>query len=371
MKKILLAVTASLFLLSASAQVKEYGIKDDIVLDRTETKDQCRTGTCWSYSTISFLESELIRMGKGQHNLSEMYNVRMTYPKKAEMFMRYQGKYQFGPGSLNHDVINVMRDYGIVPEEVYSGINYNAERHDHGEMDAALEGMIKALVDKRNPENGYAWKQAYNGILEAYLGEVPEEFNYQGKAYTPASFRDAMGLNANDYVSLTSFTHHPMYSSFVLEVPDNFSQGEFYNVSLDELEYTVVSALENGYTVAWDADVSERGFSFKYAMAIYPEEDTPKDEYFKKVLPEPNVTPEMRQEGFDSFKTTDDHLMHIIGTAKDKNGGRYFIIKNSWGAGNETGGLQYVSSAYFRMKTISILLHKDGVPKELQKQLQL
>ncbi|MFT6769384.1 MAG: bleomycin hydrolase [Flavobacteriales bacterium] len=371
MKRILLSVAATFFLLTASAQVKEYGIMNEMMLDKTETKDQCRTGTCWSYSTVSFLESELIRMGKGQHDLSEMFNVRMTYPKKAEMYLRYQGKYQFGPGSLSHDVINAMRDYGVVPEAAYSGINYASEKHDHGEMDAVLEGMMKALVDKRNAVNGDAWKVAYNGVLDAYLGTAPNKFEYQGKSYTPASFRDEMGLSASDYVSLTSFTHHPMNAPFVLEVPDNFSQGSFYNVSLDELENAVVSALENGYTLAWDADVSERGFSFKNAMAIYPAEETPKDQYFKTVLPEPTVTAGMRQEGFDNYKTTDDHLMHLIGTAKDKNGVRYFIIKNSWGSGNETGGLQYISSAYFRMKTIAVLLHKAGLPKELQKQLQL
>ena len=371
MKKILLAFGASLFLFSASAQVAEYGMKDEIMLDKTETKDQCRTGTCWSYSTISFLESELIRMGKGQHNLSEMFNVRMTYPKKAEMFLRYQGKYQFGPGSLCHDVINAMNNYGVMPEAAYTGINYDSERHDHGEMDAVLEGMMKALVEKRNAANGDAWRAAVDGVLDAYLGEVPTSFEYEGKKYTPMSFRDEMGLKASDYVNLTSFTHHPMYAPFVLEVPDNFSQGEFMNVGLDELENTVKYALENGYTLAWDADVSERGFSFKNGMAIYPAADTPKDVYFKKVLDEPAVTAEARQVGFDNYKTTDDHLMHIVGMAKDKNGNGYFIIKNSWGTGNATGGLQYVSMAYFRMKTIAILLHKDGVPKDLRKKLSI
>ena len=358
---------AIIVLASASLSAQNaYKFKEKINLDATSTKDQCRTGTCWSYSTTSFMESELLRMGKGEHDLSEMFNVRVTYPRKAEMYVRYHGKYQFGPGSLCHDVINAIRDYGVVPESVYDGIEYNAERHDHGEMDAILEGIVKAVVEKRNAASGATWMEAVEGVLDAYLGEMPGEFEYQGKEYTPASLRDELGIVADDYVSLTSFTHHPMNSWFVLEVPDNFSQGSFYNVSIDELEQAVVDALEDGYTVAWDADVSERGFSFREGMAIVPPAGTAKDKMFKTIIKEPSVTQEMRQEGFENYKTTDDHLMHLTGIAEDQEGNRYFMIKNSWGTGNDYDGYQYISMAYFRLKTISILLHKDGLSKDLK-----
>lgn len=368
MRKGILLLFAIILSFGVTAQEKNvYQFTNKIELDATETKDQCRTGTCWSYSTVSFLESELIRMGKGEHNLSEMFNVRVTYPKKADKYVRYQGKYQFGPGSLCHDVINAMRDYGIVPDAVYSGLPEGEDEHNHGEMDAMLEAMLKAVVDKRTAAYGDQWRMAVEGVLDAYLGEVPESFEYQGKKYTPASLRDEMGLNADDYVSLTSFTHHPFYDEFILEVPDNFSQGLFYNVPIDMLENQVVAALEAGYTVAWDADVSERGFSFREGMAIIPPEGVSRDDLWKQTLREPVITQELRQEGFENYQTTDDHLMHITGMATDQNGKRYFIIKNSWGDGNKYGGKQYVSMSYFRMKTVSILLHKDALMKDLKR----
>lgn len=374
MKRLHLFITSvALFLVSASSsqETKPYVFSNEVIVESTATKDQCNTGTCWSYATSSFLESELMRMGKGNIDLSEMFNVRMTYPKKAERFVRYQGKWQFGPGSLSHDVINVVREYGMVPESAYPGIAYGSNRHDHGELDALLEAMLKALIEKRSSSTGVTWKKAIDAVLDAYLGAVPESFTFNGKSYTPASFRDAMGLKANDYVSLTSFSHHPYYSPFVLEVPDNFSQGSFWNVTLDELEQVVITAIANGYSVAWDADVSEKGFSFRHGIAILPEASVSKEDYFKKVVTEVNVTQDLRQSAFDNFQTTDDHLMHIVGTAKDQNGTTYFLIKNSWGSENPYNGYQYISSAYFRMKTVGILLHKDAVSKEVRSRLKL
>ncbi len=366
----LLLIIVAFATLQLSAQDNAYKITETLNLEATETKDQCRTGTCWSYSTVSFLESELIRMGKGNYDLSEMFNVRVTYPKKAEMYVRYHGKHQFGPGSLCHDVIKAMETHGVVPEEAYSGINYGAERHDHGQMDEVLKGIVEAAVDKPSTATGMKWMEAVESTLDAYLGEYPATFTYEDKEYTPASFRDMLGLNADDYVSLTSFTHHELYEPFVLEVPDNFSHGMFYNVELDELQQTVVNALENGYTVAWDADVSEPGFSFRNGMAIIAPEGVARDQIFTEVREEPNVDEEMRQQGFNNMQTTDDHLMHITGMAKDQNGNLYFIVKNSWGTGNEQNGYQYVSMPYFRMKTVSILLHKDGIPKALRKKIE-
>ncbi|MCB0762904.1 MAG: aminopeptidase, partial [Flavobacteriales bacterium] len=259
MNKWIMALIAGSFALSVQAQNggDNFPYTFKVVKDNTatETKDQCNTGTCWSFATSSFIESELIRMGKGEHDISEMYAVRMTYPMKAENYVRYQGKAQFGPGSLSHDVINVIREYGIVPESVYSGLDANQKRHDHGELDAVLEGMVKAVVDKNHGRISGDWDDAVDAVLDVYLGEAPEAFEYQGKRYTPQSFRDAMELNPDDYVSITSFTHHEFYDDFILEVPDNFSQGEFYNVPLDELVRITKDALAAGFTVAWDADV--------------------------------------------------------------------------------------------------------------------
>jgi bleomycin hydrolase len=365
------SVAVFLSFAARTQDVSPYTFSSVQLVESTKAKDQCNTGTCWSYSTTSFLESEIIRLGKGSHDISEMYNVRMTYPKKAERFVRFQGKAQFGPGSLNHDVINVVRDYGMVPDAVYSGLKNGMSEHDHTEMDAMLEGMLKALIEKRTAGAGNSYLTAVEGVLEAYLGEAPEQFTYNGKSYTPASFRDAMGIKPNDYVSLTSFSHHPFYQSFVLEVPDNFSGGSYWNVTIDELEKTVVDALSKGFSVAWDADVSERGFSFRNGVAILPQADVAREDYFKKIVPEIVVTQVNRQEGFDNYQTTDDHLMHIVGTAKDQNGGLYFVIKNSWGEGNPHQGYQYISSAYFRMKTVGILLHKDAVPSAIKSKLKL
>ncbi|MEY3398341.1 MAG: hypothetical protein RL220_935 [Bacteroidota bacterium] len=353
--------------LTAGAQDNPYKFTDVKSIARGETEDQCATGTCWSFATVSFLEAELIRMGKGNIDLSEMYNVRMTYPKKAADYVRYQGKNQFGPGALAHDAINVMAEYGIVPESAYTGLEKGVTEHDHGGLDALLESTLKTALEKKLVEQGQEWKKAIEGILDAYLGRVPKEFEYSGKTYTPASFRDAMGLKASDYVSITSFTHHPYYTQFVLEVPDNFSHGMFFNVQLDELTSITEAAIANGYSVAWDADVSEKTFSFRNAMAIMPSDDVKPEDYFKKIVAEKHVTADQRQEAFETLKTTDDHLMHITGTATDQNGTKYFTVKNSWGKNNPSGGYQYVSYDYFRAKTVAILLHRNAVPQDIRK----
>lgn len=365
-----LLVFALCFPLFGAAQDDAFFTFKEVVNNTaTATKDQCRTGTCWSFATTSFLESELIRMGKGEHDLSEMYHVRMTYPDKAEDYVRYMGKTQFGPGSLSHDVINAMRDHGVVPESVYDGLEYGTDKHDHGELDALLKSMVETLVERGSGKLTPTWDDAIEGVLDAYLGATPEEFSYQGKKYTPESFRDALGLKASDYVNITSFSHQPFYEQFILEVPDNFSKGSFYNVKLDELVAITEKALKDGYTLSWDADVSERGFSFRNGMAIMPESGIDKSKYFKEDVPEMTVTQENRQEAFDTQSTTDDHLMHIIGMAKDQTGDPYFIIKNSWGSDNPYGGIQYVSYPYFKMKTISVLLHKNALDKDMKSKL--
>ncbi len=371
MKNLVLLCVAVFVSLISWAQDKPYTFTIEHDLARTEVKNQCRTGTCWSYSTVSFLESEVLRLTGKEVNLSEMFNVRMTYPKKAEFFLRYQGKYQFGPGSLCHDAIRVAAEHGVITEEAYPGHPEGETYHNHQELDAVLEAMVKAVAENRTASAGNAWRSAIEGTLDAYLGAVPATFTFEGKKYTPAAFRDFLKIKADDYVSLSSFSHHPFYDTFVLEVPDNFSQGKFHNLPIDQLEQIVINALSKGYTVAWDADVSERSFSFKEGVAIIPPKEAAKDDLFKVRLDEPQITQEDRQRGFDSYETTDDHLMHITGTAKDQNGTLYFIVKNSWGTENPYGGYQYVSSAYFRAKTVSVLLHKDAIPTMIRSRLSL
>jgi bleomycin hydrolase len=371
MKKTFIAALCALSLSSSAQDKPVYQFTPIKNMATAGTEDQCATGTCWSFATISFLESEIIRKGKMPIDLSEMYNVRYTYPDKAQSYIRYQGKQQFGPGGLSHDAITVMAEHGIVPEAAYPGLKPGRTEHDHGPLDAMLEGFVKTVLEKSLFKDGIEWFEAFNAILDQYLGKVPTSFMYEGKQYTPESFRDAMGLKEEDYVTITSFTHHPFYTKFALEVPDNWAKGQMYNLPLDEFQKTVDNAINGGYTLAWDADVSEKTFSFKNGLAIWPASNVNKDDYFKKAVSEVSVTQDLRQVGFEKQETTDDHLMHITGTAKDQNGNMYYSIKNSWGTENPYRGYQYISSAYFRMKTISVTVHKDAIPQEIRTKLGL
>lgn len=343
------------------------GPEIEIDLTATDVISQGRTGTCWSFSTTSFLESEAFRVTGALHDFSEMAAVRVIYPEKVERYVRYQGKHQFGPGGLSHDVIHAAAKYGIVPQAVYGG-GQEAGAYDHGALDGMLEAMAKALVEQSGRIDP-AGMEAVEGALDAYLGELPESFTYEGQEYTPLSFREAMGIDPESYVTLSSFTHHPFGDSFVLEVPDNHAHGRFFNVELDALEQAIHQALENGFTVAWDADVSNKGFSFRDGWAIMPETAATKEDWqtLDAMPTEPAVDQAMRQAAFDSQENTDDHLMHIVGRAKDAQGRSYFIIKNSWGQGNEYGGKQFVSMPYFRHHTIGVMLHEDALGKDLKK----
>lgn len=341
--------------------VKENGV---VAVD-----NQCRTGTCWSFATISFLESEIIRKGGKAVDLSEMVYPRFLYPKKADAYVRYHGNHQFSPGGMSHDVIHTVREYGIVPEDAFSGFVNNQTEYNHTALDATLNAMVKAVLSNKLNVLGNEWKEGVEAILDLHIGKLPTEFSYEGKKYSPTSFREAMKINPDDYVSLTSYTHHPFYRSFVLEVPDNWLNGSFYNLPMDEFEEVMDYALDNGYTVAWDADVSEKGFSFKNGLAILPTDDLKPEEFWKTIATEKSVTQELRQNEFDNFNTTEDHLMHISGRAKDQNGTLYYIMKNSWGTDNLYGGYQYVSKNYFRMKTVSFMVHKDAIPKNIRKKL--
>lgn len=341
-----------------------YEFKEVINLERTEIKNQNSTGTCWSFAGNSFLESELIRMGKGEHNLSEMYIVRNIYPEKAWNYVRYHGKAQFGQGSLAHDVLNAIEKYGIVPEEIYSARPEN-DYLNHGEMFSILNSIVTNIVDTEPKNRTPHWIDAFNGVIDAYLGEAPEEFNYQGNIYTPVSFAEELGLKKSDYVDITSFTHHPFDTEFVLEIPDNWSHGKFLNVPMERMLNLTVKALENGYTVNWGSDVSEDSFESDYGLAINPtdmkqmkldKEEIKWDSIYKEL----DITQEIRQADFDNYLTQDDHGMHIVGIAKDKLDRKYFIVKNSWGSKNRgREGYLYVSFSYFMHKTTSIQMHRD------------
>lgn len=345
-------------------------------LDKTNIKNQNKTGTCWSFAGNSFIESELIRIGKGQYDLSEMYVVRMTYLDKADNYVRYHGKTQFGQGALSHDLLKSIEKYGIVPEEIYSG-NSESGKHNHSEMFGILSDIVSRVVRTSPNDRTTKWKDAYESVLNVYLGVVPTEFEYMGKKYTPQSFANVLGIKASDYIDVTSFTHHNFYDKFILEVPDNFSRGYYHNVKMNEMLEIAENALMNGFSVDWGADVSEKGFSSDNGLAINPmdlkEIERKKDDIkWDSIYTELDITQEIRQIDFDNYLTQDDHGMHIVGIVKDKLGRKYFIVKNSWGSelrGRE--GYLYVSYGYFMHKTTSISVHKDAIPLDLKSKMKL
>ena len=364
------------FSFAAYGQFEEHPYKftDIKTVPTTPVKAQNRTGTCWCFATTSFVETEILRLGGPEIDLSEMYTVEHAYQHKAELYVRYHGMANFGPGGQAHDVINMIRQYGFVPEEVYPGKNYGDTIHNHGELNSVLESYLKAVVKNRRLST--AWERGYAAVVHTYLGDEPEKFTYDGKEYTPAGFRDHTGFNPDDYVELTSYTHHPFYQKMDLEVPDNWSHDLYYNLPVDDLMAVIDHALANGYSVAWDGDVSEKGFSHRQGVAILPAKSWEKmdkaeiDSAFKHPVPELQVTQAMRQKAFDDYATTDDHLMHLTGTAKDANGTKYYLTKNSWGTeSNDYGGYLMMSEPYVRLETLAILVHKDALPKEIRKRL--
>lgn len=355
-------------------------------IEATDVKNQYRSGTCWSFSALSFFESEIERMGNGRYNLSEMFVVWHTYSDKAKKTVRMYGELNFGPGGAFHDVIYVMKHYGMMPDTIYTGLNYGTEKHIHAEMDNVLNAMVDAVVENPNKKLSTAWQPAIDGVLDAYLGELPEEFTYEGKKYTPKSFLEKTGLNPDDYVAITSFNHHPYYTEFPIAVADNWLWKDFYNLPLDEMMEVMENALTNDYSIAWAADVSEKGFSFRDRLAIVPEdinniEVKGKDNKnfsdagaekngsaFTEPVKELMITQENRQEAYDNQSTTDDHGMHITGMATDQFGTKYYIVKNSWGT-KYSDGYFFASDAYVRYKTMNILVHKDAIPKSIKKKL--
>ena len=349
----------------------------------TSVKNQYRSGTCWCYSALSFVESEIIRQKGIEVDLSEMFVVNHAYFDRAVKYIRLDGKLGFSAGSSFGDVFEVIKSYGIVPQDVYSGMNYGTELPVQGELDAVLEGFVKALVTNPNRKLTPAWKPAFQGILDAYLGEIPATFKAEEKAFNPLTYRDYLGINTDDYINLTSFTHHPFYEPFIIEVCDNWRWGSAYNLPIEELMEVMYNAVENGYTIAWGADVSEKGFT-RSGIATVPDfenkvtagsdqerwvgkSETGKEE--SAPAEEKVITQEMRQIAYDNKETTDDHGMHIYGLAKDQNGNPFFIVKNSWGKAGDYEGIWYASDAYVRYKTLNIVVHKDALPKSIKKKL--
>ena len=349
----------------------------------TPVKDQHRSGTCWSFATTSFIESELLRTGKGEFDLSEMYFVRKAFELKAEKYVRMHGKINFGSGGLAMDVIHIWKETGMIPDVAYSGVTTGDSLPVHGEMDGVLRGYIDQVIRNPNRKLTPVWMEGYKGILDAYLAAVPTQFDYNEESYTPESFSRELGLDPDDYVAIGSFTHHPFYEDFILEIPDNWMWGSIGNVPLDEMMNLLDQALAKGYTVCWDADVGERSYDWKRGIALMPsteiedlsglerarwDELSEKEQQalfydFSTPKKEKVITQENRQEMFDNYQTTDDHLMHITGVASDQMGNKYYLVKNSWGTGNHIfKGYHYISEAYMRAKTIFIMVHKEAVP---------
>lgn len=341
-------------------------------LDATEVQNQNMTGTCWSFSSLSFFESEMIRIGKGKdYNLSEMFVARKAYTLKADNYIRMHGKTNFGEGGGFPDALHVMRQYGIVPEEVYTGKKDPSAPHNHKMLETTLKNILHpASQDETQKIDFNFMHNSVDAVCDEFLGKAPEKFQYKGKEYTPKTYAEATGINPNDYVFLTSFTHHPFYSQFVLEVPDNWNWELMYNLPLNELQEVMSNAINSGYTIAWAADVSEKGFMWADGLAIVPENGQNPKDFTSKPVNQLKITQELRQKAFDNYETQDDHGMHIIGTAKDQNGTLYYTVKNSWGKdSNQCDGYFYASESYVLYKTTSIMVHKKALPAAIAKKL--
>lgn len=401
MKKIFSLVLAAMSLTSFAQNDSTKVEKDSIegwqftTIDSvgiTPVKDQHRSSTCWAFSTLGFLESEILRTKGKVVDFSEMFVVSKTMIDRATYCVRLYNEPHFAPGGSAYDVIYCMSHYGLVPQEAMPGIRYGWTANDtlpvHSELDRVASGYLKGLTGLKRISP--VWKEGLQAIYDTYLGKCPEEFVYEGKKYTPKSFVKMLGLNEDDYVSITSYTHHPFYEKFALEVPDNWRMDQMYNVPMEDMMRIIDNAISNGYTLAWGADVSEIGFTRK-GVGVVPDDDhgadltgsdmqkwvgmsndEKKSKLTEKPLPEKTITQQMRQDAFDNWETTDDHGMQIFGTAQDQNGKRYYMIKNSWGAiKSDYKDIWYVSEAFMQYKTNDILVHKNAIPKDLRRKLKI
>ena len=397
MKKVILTLAlaafaaASLWAQAPKVKPADYQFTTVKEIPVTSMKNQNRSGTCWCFSALSFLESEVIKAknlkAEAYPDFSEMFVVRHSYHDRALKFVRLNGYLNMAAGSGFGDVLEVIRDYGLMPQSAYSGMNYGYDLPVQGELDAVLKGYVQAVVKNPNRKLTPVWPKGFDGILDAYLGELPETFVENGVTYTAGSYRDAMGINPDDYVNISSYTHHPFYSQFAIEVEDNWRWGLCYNLPLDEFMAIIDNAVENGYTVLWGGDVSEPGFT-RDGLAVLLDteakattgsdqerwvgkaEDKPAASAEKKELPkELNVTQEIRQQMFDEKTSTDDHGMHLYGTAKDQNGTKYYLLKNSWGVTGAYKGTWYMSENFVKGKTLNFVVNKKALPKDIAKKL--
>ena len=367
----------------------------DVKINKTgSVKDQNKSGTCWAFSGLSTLEDNVLRKGGPELDLSEMWVVRNTYIDKAKKFMRMNGAINFAQGGSWGDVLNMTQLYGAMPEEAYSGLNYGETKHSHYEMADALEAYLRAVLSRgqKNKKLSTAWLPGFVGILDAYLGKAPESFTYNGKSYTPQQFAKEMGLEPENFVNVTSYTHHPFYTSFILEIPDNWAWTESMNVPMEEMQRIVDNALDKGWTVMWAADVSEGGFKWTKGYALLPEDKEQKDMTdtelsrwvklsdkdreasrfdIKGPVKEKTVTQESRQTTFDNYETTDDHGMVIVGTAHDQAGNPFFKVLNSWDVLPPYAGYYYFSRPFVAYKTTSIIVNKNAIPKDIRNKLHL
>jgi len=354
--------------LLAQDKIKGEEYKFTIVKDlpATSVKNQYLTNTCWSFSVISMLESELLRMGKDTFDLSEMFVVRHIYEEKADKYIRMHGTINFAGGGFFHDVMYALDSFGIAPDETYTGLAEGLKIHFHTEMDETLKEYVDKVIHNGNNNIDSEWELSFNHILDSCLGVLPQDFTVGEMTYTPEMFASGLELKTDDYIEITSFSHHPFYQQFILEVPDNWAWGTFYNVPLDELLEIIYFSIDKGYTVAWSADISENGFLWNTGVAVVPDNNQE-----NSIGQERNITQDIRQEGFDNFTTTDDHGMHITGLAVDNKGNKYFRVKNSWGiTGSPFNGYLYASEPYVRYKTIAIMVNKNGIPIHIRQKLK-
>ncbi|MBC7777867.1 MAG: aminopeptidase [Phycisphaerae bacterium] len=378
MKRLLLLLLSTAITLAAFAQTEPYEFKEYKRQNASPVKSQDQTGTCWAFSTVSFLESEGLRLGKKDVDLSEMYIVRHIYRLKCENYVRRQGHAQFGEGGLAHDALHAAAQYGVMPESVYPGRKDPKAPLNHGKLEKMLKGLcddfVKLGIDSKLPAD---WLTNIDKALDEEFGQVPTKFTYNDVMFTPTSYRDYLGFKTDDYVTVTSFTHHPFWSKFILEIPDNWANGEMYNVPVSDLMRCAKNSIEQGYTVEWDADVSNEGFSATNGLAIVPatnwkdKDGIAQANTFKLWEAETKITQELRQQLFDRQITTDDHLMHIVGLLDEKHSGIYYVVKNSWGEVSDLKGYVYCSEAYMRQNTISFTVHKDGIPEDIRRRLGL
>lgn len=394
MKKLIAAsllLACSLSATNVGAQEKEEYVFTPVKeLKITSVKNQNRTGTCWSFSGIGFLEAELLRMGKGEYDLSEMFVVSHSYKDKADKFVRLHGCLNFAQGGSFGDVLYATKHYGAVPESVMNGLQYGEDQHVHGELESLAISYVNTVIKNPNGKLSPVWKKGFDGIIDSYLGEIPEKFTYNGKEYTPKSFGEELGLNIDDYISLTSYTHHPFYTAFPIEVQDNWRWDLSYNLPLDELMQVMDNAINTGYSIAWASDVSEKGFT-RNGVAVAADvaafetsgsdqdkwvglSRSEKDAEIRKMIERPGckeltITQEMRQKDYDNYQTTDDHGMLIYGIAKDQTGKKFYMVKNSWGTDNKYKGTWYASEPFIAYKTMTIVVHKDALPKAIKTKL--